>query len=209
VLRRVGDTEERKINIRLISATNQDLTRMVEEGSFRNDLYYRLEVIPINLPPLCERKEDIVRLSSLFLDNLKKTSKIEANSLSVEAIEVLEKYPWPGNIRELKNLVERVAIFCDAETIEVKHLPKELKNIRDEPAIKDFPSTWEEFKCYKQQKKIEAVMRIEKEYLIEALKNAAGNVSKAAKEIGMQRTNFHTLLKKHNINSRNFINPSN
>ncbi|MFC2113639.1 sigma-54-dependent transcriptional regulator [Bacteroidota bacterium] len=208
MIRRVGDTAERNINIRLIAASNQDLTKMVEEGSFRNDLYYRLEVIPIHLPPLCERKEDIVRLATTFLENVKGTSVIQARTFSPEAIEIFENYPWPGNIRELKNLVERLAILSDTEIIEAKHLPKEVKKVYCELAVNDFPVTWEEFKIYKQQAKDEAVMRIEKEFLITALKNAGGNVSKAARKIGMQRTNLHSLLKKYKINSNNYFSPS-
>lgn len=208
LIRRVGDTVERNINIRLIAASNQDLAKMVEDGNFRNDLYYRLEVIPIHLPPLCERKDDIVRLATTFLDNVKSTGEIRTRYFSQEAIEVLEKYFWPGNIRELKNLVERVAILCDAETIEAKHLPKKIKSVINVPAVNDFPATWEEFKIYKQRAKNEVVMQIEKEFLIAALKDAGGNVSKGAMKIGMQRTNFHSLLKKYKINSRNYINPS-
>ncbi len=205
MIRKVGDTEERQINIRLITATNQDLSKMVAEGSFRNDLYYRLEVIPIELPPLCERKEDIARLANSFLELIRKTSRIEAKSFSMEAMEVLEGYSWPGNIRELKNLVERVAIFCDSKVIDMKHLPREIMNARSEMVTGDIPSTWEEFKHYKQQKKNEMISRIEKEFLVTALKGAGGNVSKAAIIAGMQRTNFHSLLKKHRIHSRNFI----
>ncbi len=147
-------------------------------------------------------------MATSFLDNVKRTSEIQARCFSPEAIEVLEKYHWPGNIRELKNLVERVAILCDAEIIEAKHLPKAIKNVYKELAISDFPATWEEFKIYKQRAKNEIVVQIEKEFLITALKKAGGNVSNAAKTIGMQRTNFHSLLKKLKINSRNFINPS-
>ena len=203
-IRKVGDTEERNINIRLITATNQDLAQMVEEGSFRNDLYYRLEVIPIHLPPLCERKEDIARLANSFLEQVKKTGRIMAKSFSREAIEVLEKYSWPGNVRELKNMVERVAIFCDAGIIDVKHLPGEMNIIRNEMTVGDFPSSWEEFKGYKQQKKNEMVRRIEKEFLVAALKAAGGNVSKAASKAGMQRTNFHALMRKHHISAKDF-----
>jgi DNA-binding NtrC family response regulator len=203
-LRKVGDTQERNINIRLIAATNQDLAKMVEDGTFRNDLYYRLEVIPIHLPPLCERKEDIVVLATSFLENVKKTGDLRARYFSQESIEVLEKYPWPGNIRELKNLVERVAILCDAETIEAKHLPREIKKAFDQPEVNDFPDTWEGFRLYKQQAKDKILRRIEKEFLINALSNAGGNVSRAAKNIGMQRTNFHSLLKKYKINSRDY-----
>ena len=129
---------------------------------------------------------------------------IRARHFSQEAIAILEKYHWPGNIRELKNLVERVAILCDSEIIEAKHLPGEIKNVYNELPVSDFPSTWEEFKLYKQQAKDEVVGRIEKEFLVNAVKEAGGNISMAAKNIGMQRTNFHSLLKKYKINSRDF-----
>ncbi len=203
-IRKVGDTVERNINIRLIAASNQDLTKMVEDGDFRSDLYYRLEVIPIHLPPLCERREDIVRLANVFLDNVKRSGEIQARNFSQEAIEALEKYTWPGNVRELKNMVERVAILSDAETIEVKHLPKEVKIMHNQPATVNFPGTWEEFKIYKQQAKDDLISSMEREFLINVLADSRGNVSKAAMKIGMQRTNFHSLLKKYKINSRNY-----
>lgn len=203
-LRRVGDTAERNINIRLIAASNQDLAKMVEEGTFRNDLYYRLEVIPIHLPPLRERREDIVRLATLFLENVKETGKIKARNFSAEAMEILEKYRWPGNVRELKNLVERVAILCDAGTIEARHLPNEIKKESREHLEGDFPVTWEEFKIYKQQVKNEVIEQIEKQFIISALTEASGNVSVAARRIGMQRTNFHSLLKKYGIDAKKY-----
>jgi DNA-binding NtrC family response regulator len=205
VIRRVGDTTERNINIRLIAASNQDLNEMVDEGSFRKDLYYRLEVIPIHLPPLCERKEDIIRLATTFLDNVKRTGEIRARYFSPQAIELLEKYSWPGNIRELKNLVERVAILCDAETIEAKNLPSEIRKEYNDPLTKGLPASWEEFKIYKQQVKNEVIMKVEMKFLTNALEEAGGNVSLAAKNIGMQRTNFHSLMKKNNIKAPNSI----
>ncbi|MBL7110671.1 MAG: sigma-54-dependent Fis family transcriptional regulator [Bacteroidales bacterium] len=204
MLRRVGDTAERNINIRLVAASNQDLTKLVNEGSFRNDLYYRLEVIPIHLPPLRERIDDIVKLATTFLDDIRKKSKIKARYFNPETIEILENYSWPGNIRELKNLVERVAILCDSETIEAKHLPKEIKNKYLNPSIGEVPATWEEFKSYKNQLKNDMISQIEMEFIRAALNDAGGNVSKAARKIGMQRTNFHSLLKKYNIQSGNY-----
>ena len=201
-IRRVGDTTELDINIRLIAASNRDLNTMVEEGSFRNDLFYRLEVIPVHLPPLHERKEDILRLANMFLDNVRTSGEIRARYLSEEAIEILENYPWPGNIRELKNLVERVAILCDSETIEARHLPGKIRIQHARAPEKAFPDTWEEFKKYKQGVKNQALMQVEKEFLIKALQDAGGNVSKAAVRIGMQRTNLHSLLKKYGIDSK-------
>jgi len=198
-LRRVGDTVERNIDIRLISASNRDLTRMVEEKNFREDLFYRLQVIPIHLPPLRERKEDIITLANSFLQRIRSRSQIKAENFAPEAIEILEKYHWPGNIRELKNTVERVAILCDGVIIEPKHLPKEFSDLPKDHLKYDFPENWEDFKEYKQHAINEAVDEIEKQFLLDALKNAGGNVSKAAKKAGIQRSYFHSLIKKHNL----------
>ncbi len=201
-LRRVGDTVERDINIRLVAASNRDLAKLVEAGEFRNDLYYRLEVVPIKLPPLRERSDDILRLANIFLDIVKRNGEIRAGFFSPEAISILERYSWPGNVRELKNLVERVAILCDAEVIEVKHLPEEIRKSGIQREENDAPATWEEFKTYKQQLKNEVITQIERDFLVTALKDAGGNVSRAARNIGMQRTNFHSLLKKYRINAK-------
>jgi len=97
-----------------------------------------------------------------------------------------------------------VAILCDSEVIKAKHLPKEIKDKHNDSSKYDFPTTWDEFKKYKQQVKDEVVIRIEEQFLIDALKSTGGNVSKAAKITGMQRTNFHSLLKKYNLNSRDY-----
>ena len=198
-LRKVGDTVERDIDIRLITASNQDLEKMVEDGDFRKDLYYRLEVVPIHIPPLRERYEDIFKLANKFLDHVKRHSEIRAKSFSPEAIKLLERYDWPGNIRELKNIVERIAILCDAEIIEAKHLPENIRKTSSANVGVDIPSTWKEFKIYKQKVRNDIFNQIERDFLISALKDSGGNISKAAKTIGMQRTNFHTLLKKYNI----------
>lgn len=200
-LRRVGDTIERHIDIRLISASNRDLIHMVKEKSFREDLYYRLQVIPIHLPTLHERKEDITNLATSFLHRIHSRSKINAKNFSPEAIEILEKYHWPGNIRELKNTIERVAILCDSEIIETRHMPKELSDFPRDRLQYEFPENWKEFKKYKQQALNEVLFQIEKQFLLDALKNANGNISKAAKKVGIQRSYFHSLLKKYNLSS--------
>jgi DNA-binding NtrC family response regulator len=158
-----------------------------------------LQGIPIQLPPLRERIEDIVKLAMFFLTNFKKTNEITAKQISPEAVDMLEKYTWPGNIRELKNIVERTAIFCDSEIIEPEHLPKELRaSSRDINEFK-IPATWEEFKKFKHFIQSEAVNKIEKRFILEALKKAEGNISKAAKIVGMQRTNFHSMLQKYKL----------
>jgi len=202
-VRKVGDTALYKIDIRLITATNKDLSKMVQEGTFREDLFYRLQGFPIFLPPLRERTEDIVKLAMFFLNNFLKNNNLKPKYFSNESVEILEKYTWPGNIRELKNIVERIAIFCDADVIQPEYLPKEVLSSTKE--FKDFrlPETWEEFKKFKHQIQNEASMKYEKRFLNEALKNADGNISKAAKNIGIQRTQFHLLLQKYKMNSSN------
>ena len=197
-VRRVGDVREKTIDIRLISASNRDLAAMVEEGSFRNDLFYRLQVIPVHLPPLRERKGDITRLAKAFLDQIGKTSGSRARKFTPEAVETLESYHWPGNIRELRNIIERVAILCDAEEIDAPHLPEDIRN-GSAIGTGAVPSTWDEFRQYKKRVKDEVVDRIEKEFLTGVLVRSGGNISKAAAMIGMQRTNLHSLLKKHKI----------
>lgn len=205
MVRKVGDTKEYKIDIRLITASNRDLSKMVKEGAFREDLFYRLQGFPIQLPPLRERTEDIIKLAMFFLNNFIKNNNLKPKYFSPASVEVMEKYLWPGNIRELKNVVERVAIFCDAEVIEPAHLPKEILAPSSSKEFKDFriPETWEEFKIYKHQVQNETVNKIEKRFLIEALKKTGGNISHAAKNVGMQRTNFHTLLQKHKVSPEN------
>jgi len=202
-IRKVGDTNELTIDTRLITASNRDLAKMIKEGSFREDLFYRLQVIPVHIPPLRERTQDIIKLAMFFLNTASKSNNLIAKRFSRGAIEILEKYSWPGNIRELKNLIERIAIFCDSEIIEAAHLPKEILSPATEFKDYKIPSTWEEFKKFKLQIQNEAIMKAEKHFIIESLKNAEGNISRAAKNVGMQRTNFHALLQKHDLNTKN------
>jgi DNA-binding NtrC family response regulator len=120
--KRVGGTKDISVNLRIISATNQDLERMVREGSFREDLYYRLKVVPLYVPPLRERKEDIVPLSRLFLERFAKLFKKSFRDISPAAERLLMDYPWPGNIRELRNLFERTVLLEIGEMLEPHHL---------------------------------------------------------------------------------------
>jgi DNA-binding NtrC family response regulator len=205
MVRKVGDTKEYFIDIRLITASNRDLSKMVKEGTFREDLFYRIQGFPLHLPPLRERREDISKLASFFLNNFRKNNDIKAKQFSKEALEVMEKYHWPGNIRELKNIVERTSIFCDAEIIEPDHFPGEITASRtDEFSEHYIPQTWEEFKKYKQQIQNDAAAKVEKRFIIEALKQAEGNITRAAQIVGIQRPNFHLLMQRHNITNKAF-----
>ena len=114
-VRKVGDTAEREIDIRLVTATNRELSEMVKAGDFREDLYYRLNVVPLYLPPLSERKGDVVRLAITFLDRFCKKNQVEVDQFTPEAMALMEGYHWPGNVRELRNVIERIAILCDSD----------------------------------------------------------------------------------------------
>jgi DNA-binding NtrC family response regulator len=199
LVRKVGDTAERAIDIRLIAATNRDLFELVQAGSFREDLYYRLNVVPIFLPPLRERHGDIPRLAMAFLERFCQKHEVEVKGFSPEAMMQMENYAWPGNVRELRNIVERMAILCDNDRIEVRHLPAEVRQVPSQIRVSQLPHTWEEFKKLKQQVRETAVEELERRFLAEAIQRVGGNVSKAAEEIGMQRTNLHAMLRKYGM----------
>jgi DNA-binding NtrC family response regulator len=201
-VKKVGDTTERDVDIRLISATNRDLTEMVRTGEFREDLYYRLNVVPIYLPPLRERLGDIPLLAVAFLERFCKKNRVAVKGFTSESLCLMENYLWPGNVRELRNIVERLAILCDHERIEPRHLPAEIRQVPLRTAGgATLPSTWEGFKQLKQQIRDSAVQQLERSFLVDALKRCNGNVSRAAEEIGIQRTNLHALLRKHGLTS--------
>ncbi|HOX45507.1 MAG TPA: sigma-54 dependent transcriptional regulator [Myxococcota bacterium] len=195
----VGDTEEREVDIRLIAATSRDLAVMVGEGTFREDLFYRLNVVPIHLPPLREREGDVLRLATLFLERFRRQNEVQVKGFSPEAMRLLESYRWPGNVRELKNIVERLAILCDAERIEPQHLPPEIRQARGLTGLRPLPRDWETFKELKRQVRDAAVQELERRFLLEALQRSGGNVSRASEDVGMQRTQFHQLLRKYGL----------
>lgn len=201
-IRKVGDTTERKVDIRLIAATNCDLLRASEDGDFRMDLYYRLNVLPVVLPSLAERLSDIPHLATSFLErNRAKNPEVNAEGFTPEALAMLESYHWPGNVRELKNIVDRLAILVNSPRIEPQHLPPELRTVRIKSESIVIPSSWEEFKRVKREVRDAAVVDLEQQFLRKALEEAGGNVTKAAEAVGMQRTNFHSLLSKHGLSA--------
>jgi DNA-binding NtrC family response regulator len=201
-VKKVGDTAERDVDIRLISATNRDLSEMVHEGEFREDLYYRLNVVPVRLPPLRDRTGDIPLLAVAFLERFCKKNQVAVKGFSAEALTSMENYSWPGNVRELRNIVERLAILCDQERIEPHHLPAEIRQVPLRTVGgAPLPRTWEEFKQLKQQVRDATVQQLERRFLSETLHRCGGNVTRAAEEIGIQRTNLHALMRKHDLTS--------
>jgi DNA-binding NtrC family response regulator len=194
----VGGTESRRVDVRLIFATNRDLEKMVSEGSFREDLYYRLYVFPIYLPPLRERREDIPLLACHLLTQVRARSGKNVSSFSDDALRLLEQFDWPGNVRQLESAVERAAITCDGSVIEPRHLPKRVTR-QGLPGDFPIPRTNREFVSLKKKLREQSVAELEREFVLEALQRNAWNVSRTAHEVGIQRPNFQALMRKHGI----------
>jgi DNA-binding NtrC family response regulator len=198
-VKKVGDTAEREIDIRLVAATNRDLFDMVKEGIFREDLYYRLNVVPIFLPPLRQRHGDVPLLVRAFLERLCKKLDVPTKGFSAEAMAQMESYAWPGNVRELRNIVERIAILCDGKRIEIRDLPAEIRQASIAGTVTQLPHDWADLKKLKQQVREAAAEDLERRFLAEALRRCEGNVSRTAKDIGIQRPNLHALMRKHGL----------
>jgi transcriptional regulator with PAS, ATPase and Fis domain len=129
--RRVGGVKEISVDIQILAASNRDLKAMISEGKFREDLYYRLKVLDLHLPPLRDRKEDIPALVGTFIRQLNMRTGNVVSGISPRAIEALKAHDWPGNIRELNHIIERAMLFCDDETIDLGHLPPEFQNTQE------------------------------------------------------------------------------
>jgi DNA-binding NtrC family response regulator len=196
--RPVGASLPRRTDIRIIAATNQDLRSLAEEGRFREDLFYRLSVLPIFIPPLRERREDIPKLAYHFLRIYCREMGRRIQGFSDEALEALINHDWPGNVRQLKNVVERLVIMADESILDYHHLMDNLHGSRGGAASR-VPGTLGELRALKKRIIEEHYGRMEKAFLLKALSNAGGNISAAAKAVGMQRPNFSTLLKRHGI----------
>lgn len=196
----LGGTESRKVNVRLVSATNRDLKKMVEEEKFREDLFYRIYVVPIHIPPLRERKEDIPSLVYYFLEKYSPT-KEKRGDISSDALKKLIDFDWPGNVRQLENTIQRVLILSEGETIEAKHIPITSRTV-EPPSPHYIPETNEELKEMKKELRQEAVERLDRNFVVQALNRNDWNITKAAISVGIQRTNFHTLMRKYHIKKK-------
>jgi DNA-binding NtrC family response regulator len=185
---RVGGTEKIAIDVRIIAATNIDPVQAIKEGKFREDLYYRLNVIPIIMPPLRERISDIPLLLDYFLKKTIDENKLKQKVFTQAAIELLTQYSWPGNVRELKNIVERLAILSNGSEIGVEDVRESLFNFISEKE-EDFPGL--DLRSARRE--------FEKNYIIKALKQFDKNISKTAKFLGMERTHLHKKIKNLNI----------
>jgi len=185
IIERVGDSEPIPVDVRVISATNRNLREMVNTGKFREDLYFRINVIPIYLPPLREKLEDIPILAESFFRKIKLKSSKKIDGISMDAMEILMKYSWPGNVRELKSVFEYAFVTCQESLIQPCNLPP--GTVRPKiPAKRDEPGLLKREEIKKQQ-------------LMEALKSAGGNQSKAAGILGVTRVTVWNRMKKYGI----------
>jgi DNA-binding NtrC family response regulator len=201
----VGDSRTLKTDVRIIAATNRDLSNLVAEGAFREDLFYRLNVFPIRIPPLRERKEDIPRLAYHFLRLFCKETGKRIEGFTDDALALLKNHSWPGNVRQLKNTVERLVIMVDQGLLDKETLIPHIQadGGADFSAPNQVPETWEELKALKKHLVENIFGEVEQKFLREALSECQGNITHAARKVGMQRSNFSALMKRHGLSANN------
>lgn len=200
-IRRVGGEKDIPVNVRIIAATNKDLPAEIEAGRFREDLYHRLSVVVISMPPLRERVEDIPILAQAFLEEILLEYKLPPKIFTPAALEVLKRLPWPGNVRELRNAVERLVIFSgneitaeDVRNFVVPGSPSREKSNTEAPSLP------------LEGKSLEAFLdEMEREYLLYHLRQHGFNVSKTAEALGMQRPNLHARMKRLGIRREDYV----
>ena len=176
---RLGSERTQRVGVRVISATNRDLETLVAEGRFRRDLFYRLSVVPLRVPALRERIQDLGELASYFLGDHCARNNFRPKALDDDVVEVLSRYDWPGNVRELRNVIERMAILTPGERITVSSVPLEIRTPKNQPASS-----------------LHAIRdAAERERIVKALEQANWNVSSAARALGIERTHLHKRLR--------------
>ena len=184
-VKKVGSNEAKPVNVRIIAATNRDLEAMVREGTFRDDLYFRLNVISVNIPPLRERVEDLPMLVGVLIHKVSGNPYMDAKGISPQAMEYIKKYDWPGNVRELENVIEHAANFVDEDgIIQVNHLPRVITGFAKRSETKTLKQIVDE---------------AERESIVNALHDNNGSRVKAAKALGISRTSLYEKMEKHNI----------
>ncbi len=199
--RAVGDTRTLTANFRLITATNKDLKAMVAAGTFRDDLYYRINIFPVHAPALRDRKDDIPALAYHFLKVFSAELGKKVTDISEGALSTLVNYNWPGNVRELENVMHRAAILTTDHIIRQAHLVNIIDSSQAQADL-TVPRTGDELKRVKKAAREKSVEEIEKQFVLEALKRNDWNVTKSAEDTGMQRPNFQALMKKYTIRVR-------
>ncbi len=195
-IKRVGGDRPINVDVRVVAATNRNLEAEVKKGAFREDLFYRLNVVPIHLPPLRRRKDDIEMLVDHFIEEYtKQNPDKKVQGVTVPAMEILKSYDWPGNVRELRNTMSRILSFMEGEKITPDDVPERIKvpvakaelDIREDLGFKDAKEQW--------------ISTFEKQYLQEVLKRNNNNISATAKEAGIDRKSVQRLIKKYGLNT--------
>ncbi|HDK17386.1 MAG TPA: sigma-54-dependent Fis family transcriptional regulator, partial [Nitrospirae bacterium] len=189
--KRIGGLRDIKVDVRVIAATNRDLEEAVKSGDFREDLYYRMKVIPVYMPALNERKEDIIPLLEHFINVFSRKLRKEVKKLTPEVEKALMNYSWPGNIRELKNAVERIYILSEGDVVKLEHLPREILNATGH--------TMEAKTALKLPAHGISLEEVEKDFISQALKMSEGNQTKAAKLLDLSRDALRYRMQKFNI----------
>jgi Nif-specific regulatory protein len=188
---RVGGGETVKVDVRILAATNQDLDRLIQQGEFRTDLYYRLNVFPISVPPLRQRRTDILLLADHFAEKFAKKMKKNIRRISTPVIDMLMSYHWPGNVRELENVIERAVILSNDGVIHGFHLPPTLQ-------------TAEASGTSPRGKMFAILAAVEREMIAEALKASKGNAAEAARALGVTERTMGLRLREHKISPARF-----
>jgi Nif-specific regulatory protein len=188
---RVGGQETIKVDVRVIAATNRDLEALVAEGRFRQDLYYRLDVFPIHLPPLRERKSDILLLADHFIEKYRRQGGKDLRRISTPAIDMMMAYHWPGNVRELENVIERAVLLSDDKVIHGHHLPPTLQTAEASGTVPHGTLR-------------DSLERVERELLLEALKSSRGNMAGAARALGVTERVMGLRVAHYRIDARRF-----
>ena len=190
-IQRVGSEQTITVDVRLICATHQPLEELLEKGLFREDLYYRINVFPIFIPPLRERREDILPLAEYFLSDFTEEYGKEVKRISTPAIELLIMYHWPGNVRELKNCLERAVLLCEEQVIRTYHLPPTLQSAESSATGTNLSFG-------------ESVAKFEQELLVDSLKKTGGNMLQSARDLRVSYRIVNYKVKKYNIEVKKF-----
>lgn len=183
---RVGGSETLTVDVRVIAATNIDVKAAVEEGTFREDLYFRLNVIPIEVPPLKARRDDIPLLVNYYLDRFCSEHAVSSKRVTADGMDFFRSYAWPGNVRELKNLMERISIMAPTDEIGAD-------------VIREFVDADEDAFVPEKSALKDAKESFERQHIVKALKDSGGNISAAARALGIERTNLHRKIKQYGI----------
>jgi len=200
-VRRLGDTKDRHVDLRVVAATNQDLRQATKDRTFREDLYYRLSVVVIDIPPLRDRIEDVDKFAAAFIAEFNRTRATNVKGISEDALRLMRQYEWPGNVREVRNVIERAMILCDGDVINVGELPAEI--VRTEPSMA-FAANVVPIPPVSSGVDMKAMVAgIEKRMIEEALAQTQGNKSRAARLLGVSRDVLNYSIQKYGLQMDN------